>query len=130
MKITITRIVEFHLDIAHVEFSTSYGEGLSNFIGPKPVENQAHDVEIDIEDEFTWNVNIFFSDKQSPSIYSSAEFLHITGELMDITADGCGVLRIGNSLALISLNPIHIEKTTPFFVEIKAKKTFLYPTNI
>ncbi|MCU0122214.1 hypothetical protein N8H74_28505 [Pseudomonas sp. B2M1-30] len=130
MNITIIRLIKNLSNRAHVEFSTPYGNGFSNFIGSQPKENQSYDIEIDINDDFYWNKNIFVSDKKTPSIEFKGDALYITAELINIAEDGCAALKLGNSLLLISISDEHRDKKLPFFVDITAKDTAIYTTNI
>lgn len=127
MKITILKIIEPTALGANVEFSTSFGVGLSYFVGSNLEENQYHDVEISIDDDFVWGENIMPSNKTTPSIAFRARKLYITAQLISGEDEDCTALKIENSITLISL-----DKSGPpsMFVDIIAQKTSLYPTNI
>ncbi|EJN20861.1 hypothetical protein PMI36_03925 [Pseudomonas sp. GM79] len=128
MKVTILRIIDSTALGTYVEFSTPYGVGSSLFAAPEIKEGLTYDVEINIDDDFFWNENIAPSIKHAPSIYFHSGKLHITAELISSEDDGCGALRIGDSIALISLNQAHYP--LPMFVDISAKETSLHPTHI
>jgi len=130
MKITISRIVKIHTEKTLVEFSTLYGEGLSSLFTLEARENRSYDVEINIDDDFYWGKNIFTSMSNTPSIRHEAEITYITAELISITEDGCGSLRLGNSIIFISLKNDNKDLIFPSFVEISAIQITLYPTNI
>ncbi|MDD0971477.1 MULTISPECIES: hypothetical protein [Pseudomonas] len=130
MKITISRIVKIHTEKTLVEFSTLYGEGLSSLFTLEARENRPYDVEINIDDDFYWGKNIFTSMSNTPSIRHEAETTYITAELISITEDGCGSLRLGNSIIFISLKNDNKDLIFPSFVEILAIQITLYPTNI
>ncbi|WP_085607636.1 MULTISPECIES: hypothetical protein [unclassified Pseudomonas] len=130
MKTTISRIVKIHTEKTLVEFSTLYGEGLSSLFTLEARENRPYDVEINIDDDFYWGKNIFTSMSNTPSIRHEAEITYITAELISITEDGCGSLRLGNSIIFISLKNDNKDLIFPSFVEILAIQITLYPTNI
>jgi hypothetical protein len=111
-----------------VEFSTPYGVGSSLFAAPEIKEGLTYDVEINIDDDFFWNENIAPSINHAPSIDFHSGKLHITAELISSEDDGCGALRIGDSIALISLNQAHYP--LPMFVDISAREISLHPTHI
>lgn len=127
MKITILKIIEPTALGANVEFSTSFGVGLSYFVGSDLEENQHHDVEINIDDDFVWGENIMPSNKTSPSIAFRERKLYITAQLISGEDEGCTALKIENSIIFISSD----KSGPPFmFVDIIAQKTSLHPTNI
>ncbi|WP_440972867.1 hypothetical protein [Pseudomonas koreensis] len=128
MKITISNIIKSTANEILVEYSTPYGKGFSEFIGSPPKENQIYDVEINIDDNFIWGENLTPSKKNTPSISFDICHTYITTELIVIEEDGCGVLKMGESIILISLE--QTKQRLPIFVDIIAKKTFLHPTSI
>lgn len=103
MVITIASTVKSTHDKILVEYSTPYEKGLSAFKGSPPKANQKLDVEINIDDEFIWGENLIPSTKNAPSISFDLGFTYITGELIAIEDDGCGILRIGDAIILISI---------------------------
>ena len=128
MKVTILRIIDPTALGTYVEFSTPYGVCSSLFADPEIKEGLTYDVEINIDDDFFWNENISPSIKHAPSIDFHSGKLHITAELISSEDDGCGALRIGNSIVLISLNQAHYP--LPMFVDISAREISLHPTHI
>jgi len=103
MVITIASIVKSTHDKILVEYSTPYEKGLSVFKGSPPKANQKLDVEINIDDELIWGENLTASKKNALSISFNLGFTYITGELVTIEDDGCGALRIGDAIILISI---------------------------
>ncbi|RON42582.1 hypothetical protein BK666_22850 [Pseudomonas frederiksbergensis] len=128
MKIAILKIIELTDLGAYVEFSSPYGIGLSFFVGSDLQENQTHDIELSIDDNFVWGDNIKLSDKTSPSIGYLSKELSITAEIIAIEDDDCSALRIGSSITLISVDKKN--HPLPFFVDLTAGETSLYRTNI
>ncbi|WP_236191348.1 hypothetical protein [Pseudomonas pharyngis] len=129
MKITISRIVKIHTEKTLVEFSTPYGKGLSSLFTLEAIEHRSYDVEINIDDDFYWGKNISTSMSNTPSIRHESETTYITAELISISKDGCGSLKLGNSIILISLKNENRDLIFPSFIEISAIQITLYPTN-
>jgi len=128
MKVTILHIIEPTTFGTVVEFSTTYGVGRSLFSSAEIQENQTYDVEIDIDDDFIWSENITLSSDCAPSIHFNSGGLHITAELISNEEDGCGALKLGDAIILISLNKTN--QSLPVFVDILAQSSSLHPTNI
>ncbi|UQS14285.1 hypothetical protein [Pseudomonas sp. HS6] len=129
MKVTISRIVKIHTENTFVEFSTPYGKGLSSLFTLEARENCSYDIEINIDDDFYWGKNIFTSMSNAPSIRHEAEETYITAELTSITEDGCGSLKLGNSIILILIKNENKDLILPSLIEISAIQITLYPTN-
>ncbi|WP_131671247.1 hypothetical protein [Pseudomonas parakoreensis] len=128
MVITIASIVKSTHNKILVEYSTPYGKGLSVCKDSPPKANKKLDIEINIDDEFIWGENLIPSTKNAPSISFNLGFTYITGELIAIEDDGCGVLKIGDAIILISIEQKKI--ILPIFVDIIAKEISIHPTNI
>lgn len=107
-------------DKIFVEYSTAYGNGVSEFIGATPEENQSYDVEFEIADDFVWGKNLTPSKKSTASIHFDLGKTYITAELIAIEDDDCGVLKIGNSISLVLIKKNH--HNLPLFVGIVSKK--------
>jgi hypothetical protein len=127
MNITIKNIMK-NSDKIFVEYSTPYGNGVSEFIGSTPEENQSYDVEFNIDDDLSWGENLTPSKKNAASIHFDLGKTYITAELIAIEDDDCGALKIGNSISLVSIKKNHHD--LPLFVDIVSKKNSIYPTNI
>lgn len=128
MNITIKSIRKNSTDKIFVEYSTPYGDGVSEFIGSTPEENQSYDVELNIDDDFIWGENLTPSKKNAASIHFDLGKSYITAELIAIEDDDCGALKIGNSISLVSIKKNHHD--LPLFVDIISKKVSLHPTKI
>ncbi|SDT48196.1 hypothetical protein SAMN05216496_4829 [Pseudomonas sp. Z003-0.4C(8344-21)] len=128
MNITITKIIRNSANETQIEYSSAYGTGVSTFIGPPPKKDQALDVEIDINDNFSWGKNLTISQKKAPSIYYKNGETFITAELLTIEDDGCGVLKIGDCIALISVEKQN--QTFPLFVDMISTDISFYPNNL
>lgn len=128
MNITIKSIMKKSADKIFVEYSTPYGNGVSEFIGSTPEENQSYDVEFNIDDDFLWGENLTPSKKNATSIHFDLGKTYITAELITIEDDDCGALKIGNSISLVSIKKNNHD--LPLFVDIVSRKNSIYPTNI
>ena len=127
MQITILTIIEIRPNGAYVEFASPHGKGSSYFCGAIPEEHQVYDVEVDINDEFYWNINLKPSLENEPSIRADSGNFHVTAELI-VSEDGCSTLKLGSSVVLISSEKTPVD--LPIFVDLIAKETSLHPTNI
>ncbi len=128
MNIIITKIIRNSANETQIEYSSAYGTGVSTFIGPPPKKDQVLDVEIDINDNFSWGKNLATSKKKAPSIYYKNGKTFITAELLTIEDDDCGVLKIGDCIALISVEKQN--QTFPLFVDMISTDISFYPNNL
>ncbi|WP_429192211.1 hypothetical protein [Fusobacterium sp. PH5-44] len=67
-----------------------------------PVVNQEYLVELDIDEVFEKNLNIFEEKKAEYNMYLNEDGIVLIGQLENIYDDGCACLRIGESMTLIS----------------------------
>lgn len=128
MNITVTEIIKKSPNKTQIAYSTAYGNGVSIFIGPQPKKGQAYDVEFDINDNLLWRDNIVISKKRAPSIHHENGKTLITAELIAIEDDGCGVLKIGDSVSLVSIEKQH--RPLPLFVDIISEDISFYPIDL
>lgn len=128
MNITVTKIIKYSSNETQIEYSTVYGTGITTFIGPQPEKDRAYDVELDINDNLFWGDNIVTSKKRAPSICPENGKTFITAELVAIEDDGCGVLKIGDSVLLVSIEKQH--QPLPLFVDIISEDISLYPIDL
>ncbi|WP_421574957.1 hypothetical protein [Stenotrophomonas maltophilia] len=125
MKITVLRVLERAANAAKVEFSSAYGNGISFLCGSEWEEGGECDVELEINDELTWGVNIASSPESKPSIFSTSNAMHLTAELVACGRES-GFLRLGETVVLISAD-LCVDKV-PMFVDIISTENFLHPT--
>jgi hypothetical protein len=110
-----------------VEFSSLFGNGIAFWHGTKPNIGDVLDVELELDEVFSWKENIDLSSDTTPKITVNDGIQIITGELINDT-DGCAVLKIGDSVILVELDqPVPHELG---FVDVRATAIHLYPTNI
>lgn len=115
MKIIVLRVLERAANAARVEFSSAYGKGISFLCGSEREEGDECDVELEINDELTWGVNIASSPESKPSIFSTSNAMHLTAELVACGREG-GILKLGEAVILISTD-LRVDKVSTF-VEI------------
>jgi hypothetical protein len=53
----------------------------------------------------------------------------MSAELIAIEEDGCGVLRMGDSIMLISIEKEYQKHDLPMFIDLISNKISLHPTN-
>ncbi|MCP1475608.1 hypothetical protein ABIA54_000298 [Pseudomonas sp. EB276 TE3739] len=129
MNITIKNILREHPEGSFVEYSTPYGNGKAVFIGPHPKINSKYDVEINIDDDFFWGRNLTQAQQCAPSIKYHSDQTLMSVELIAIEEDGCGVLRMGDSIMLISIEKEYQKHDLPMFIDLISNKISLHPTN-
>ena len=97
MKILIEKI-----DGNIVYYKTKYGESQGEWADdPLPTVNQETFVELDADEIFKKNVNIFVEKEDDYKMYLSEEGIVFVGNLESIDDDGITALRIGDSILLI-----------------------------
>jgi hypothetical protein len=127
MKIEITHS-SLHHQATHVKFHSPFGNGIGVWRGIAPKLGELLDVELDIDEVFSWRKNIMPSSRKSPLITVINGTTHITAELIPGTSDECAALKLGDSIVLIELDgPL---TQTSGFVELNATQIYLYTTGI
>ena len=93
-----------------------------------PKAGEIVDVAFDLDEVFSWGKNMTHSSEKTPKISAIANVTYITAELSQGADEKCAVLKISDSIILIELDgPIPQESG---FVEVRAARIHLYPTNI
>lgn len=127
MKIQITHIHE-HQNALHVTFHSLLGDGIAQWDGLAPNIGEDLDVELDMDEVFSWQTNIMLSSDRTPSISTLDSVTRIIAELIESTDDEFKALRLGNSIILIELDKPLPNKSG--FVEVSTTKIRLYLTAI
>ncbi|WP_139372480.1 hypothetical protein [Pseudomonas fluorescens] len=115
-------------DTSHIIFQTSFGIGKTQWSGPGLKMGEPLDVELDLDEIFSWNRNIFPTHEVTSRISIVGNSTYITAELAHLTGDDCAALKLGNSIILIELDSPLPQQSG--FVEIRATTIHLYPTNV
>ncbi|MGE6363032.1 hypothetical protein ACQKD9_04000 [Bacillus paramycoides] len=95
----------------------------------KPEKNENYNVEIDIDDEFIWNTNIAFSDKNANAIIQNDEGIKIIAKLDYNSEDDLASLNIYDSVVLIDLEGIE-QDISNVWVEIQCTSIKIFNTNL
>lgn len=127
MKILITKKI-FDNGVLHVKFHSPFGSGTALWDGIAPNISEILDVEFDLDEVFSWGKNITPSSEKTPKIAVTADVTYITAELTHGADEECSALRLGDSIILIELDGPTPQESG--FVEVKAARIHLYPTNI
>lgn len=127
MKIRITEVIST-ADTLLVSFRSSIGSGTASWLGVPPNIGDDQDVELDLDEIFSWGVNVM------PSFDTTSQITHVNGtyqitaELIEVTDEDCAVLKLGDSILLIELDgPITHESG---YVDVRATRVILHPTYI
>ena len=127
MNILITAAIPAD-DGLSVSFHSSAGSGTGLWIGITPKIGDELDVELDLEEIFSFGKNLMPSSRKTPSITVVNEVTHITAELIQDEDGECAALKFGNSIMLIELDEPLTQKVG--FVDVTVSRIRLYPTNI
>lgn len=112
----------------HVSFQSPVGSGTALWSDSVPKAGEIVDMEFDLDEVFSWGKNMTHSSEKTPKISAIANVTYITAELSQGADEKCAVLKLSDSIILIELDgPIPLESG---FVELRAAKIHLYPTNI
>lgn len=116
-------------DSLKVKFSSEFGNGTALWSSshPKPKAGEEYDVELEIDEIFTWGLNAKAQTKVLESINTIESKTVITAKAISIQQN-CTALKIGKTIILIELKE---PPTHPLnHIELTLKKLQLYPTNI
>ncbi|MFJ7142276.1 hypothetical protein [Pseudomonas protegens] len=125
MRITLTDI---HLTPAQdlgVGFSSAFGEGRGQWLGPRPQVGQDYEVELSLEDEFSWNDNLEPCAHGPFRLHWDQGALQVVGRLVQVDEEGVAALAIGQSIILLSL--LGGPERTPQWVSLRARQISLQP---
>lgn len=116
------------LGLLHVSFQSPVGSGIALWSDSVPKAGEIVDVEFDLDEVFSWGKNMTHSSEKTPKITALANVTYITAELSQGADEECAALKLSDSIILIELDgPIPLQSG---FVEVRAAKIYLYPTNI
>lgn len=116
------------LGALHVRFHSPFGSGTALWSDSVPKAGEIIDVEFDLDEVFSWGKNMTHSSEKTPKITTLANVTYITAELSQGADEECAALKLSDSIILIELDgPIPLQ---PGFVEVRAARIYLYPTNI
>lgn len=125
MRITLTDI---HLTAAQdlcVGFSSAFGNGRGQWLGPRPQVGQDYEVELSLEDEFSWNDNLEPCTHGPARLHWDQGALQVSGHLVRVEEEGVAALAIGQSIVLLSL--LGGPERTPQWVSLRARQVSLQP---
>ncbi|MCF5657742.1 MULTISPECIES: hypothetical protein [Pseudomonas] len=113
---------------SHVKFRSPVGDGIGVCTDASIKTGARLDVELDLDEVFSWGRNIRPSLCKTPQIMVINGITHITAKLIQSSDNEFAALQVGDSIILIELDgPMPQEHE---FVDLKAAKIHLYPTNI
>lgn len=127
MKIRVTEAVVINDNLV-VGFYSPVGSGRAFWIGTSPSIGDELDVEFELDEIFSWGKNIMPSPRKRPSIEAIHEVTRITAEITGGEDEECVALKLGDSIILIELEKKTLQMSG--YVEVRATRVRLYPTNI
>ncbi|MFQ6595213.1 MULTISPECIES: hypothetical protein [Pseudomonas] len=127
MKIRVIEVL-YDAGTMSVRFHSPVGSGIALWMGISPTIGEEQDVELDLDEVFTWGKNIIPSSSKTPQINIINDLTQITAQIIQNPDGKWTTLKLGDSIVLIELDEAPTQKSG--FVELKATKIHLYPTNI
>lgn len=127
MRITLSAIHVETADSLWVDFDSAFGEGCGRWLGAPPQVAQVHEVELNLEEQFLWNHNLWAALRNEPHIKRDRQGLLLTGELLR-REDDVVALAIGPSVVLLSLQDAPAQ--LPRFLSLVAREISLYPVEL
>ena len=126
MKIKVTDVFS-EKGTLRVKFNSPFGNATALWGGITLKIGETLDVELELDEIFSWGQNIMPSSGITPEITSENGAHKIIGELIQDADQRCAILKIGDSIALIELDKPITRKSR--FVEVRATDIRLHPTN-
>ncbi|WLI31107.1 hypothetical protein PSH61_08345 [Pseudomonas rhodesiae] len=109
MKIRITEAFSVEGTV-YVKFQSLSGNATALWSGTAPKNNEILNMEIDLEDVFSWGKNIKPSNKKTPHITTINGVTQITAEMIKNQDEECSALKVNDSIILIDLEKPIAEK--------------------
>lgn len=127
MEIKIINVLS-SLKMPVVEFRCAHGDGIASWHSLAPEVGEFLDVEVDLNEVFSWKKNITLSSATSPKISVKNGMTFITAKVVPGADYECAALQLGCSIILIDIEGIRVQESD--FVEAITNTISLYPTNI
>lgn len=127
MKIKIKNIINNN-NYVLVDFSSKYGCSVARWSGEIPRSGGVYDVELEIDDDFVWGVNIFETAKSRILIALEDGKFVIVGSVITLETDGCLSITVGDSVILLDVENAPADISG--LVELHALDVTLYCTNL
>ncbi|ROL82576.1 hypothetical protein BLX41_01915 [Pseudomonas protegens] len=125
MRITLTDIHPTPAQDLSVGFRCAFGDGRGQWLGPRPQVGQDYEVELSLEDEFSWNDNLEPCAHGPARLHWDQGALQVSGRLVRVDEDGVAALAVGPSIILLSLRGD--PERTPQWVNLRARQVSLQP---
>ena len=127
MKITIDLVNLIDKEV-FVEFSTNVGFAVAVWRAAPPKVGDQYDVELEVEDEFVWGDNAYYSLNSAHTIEMADGIVTVTGTLISNDMEGGAVVDVGGAIILIEL--IGCGEIDSVLVDLKVKDVNVFPTGI
>lgn len=99
MKITLKDKIDNRL----INFKSDLGEGIAVWEGEQFLLNTSHDIELEVDDVFEWDKNIFLSESSIYKIDIIGNELFFNAKVISCEEDGVLVLSLGKDIIFIEL---------------------------
>ncbi|PFZ40682.1 hypothetical protein COL77_20695 [Bacillus wiedmannii] len=128
MNIKIVDISDKLLDGYKVLVQVDSNQFIAEWDRDKPEKYENYNVEIHIDDEFIWNTNITFSDKNANAIIQNSKGVKVIAKLDYNSEDNLATLNIYDSIILIDLEGMEQDIANEW-VEMQCTSIKIFNTN-
>ena len=102
MRVTIDAIIDRERGL--VAFQTRVGAGVAQWVGPLPSLGATTVVELQVDDVLRWGDSMHAApDSPGTALYAVDGGTFLVGELVQIDPDGVGILRLDDSIVMLSM---------------------------
>lgn len=129
MNVKVIDILELVKDGYKVILEVGNERFFAEWDGKKPEKNIKYDVEVDIDDEFTWNTNIVLSVESVSSISQDEKHINIVAKLDYNYEDNLASLKVDGSIVLIDLEGVE-KNISNQWVKLQCSSIKVYNTNL
>ena len=116
-----------------VSFTSEFGDAYAQWTGEEPWKGEepligaTYNVEIDIDEDLIWDVNIFASSKNRCSIQVDSDGkIKFTGCLESLEDDGYAILRMGDYIIAFMADSLPND-TVGNYIILNAKQIMVFP---
>ena len=110
-----------------VSFTSEFGDAYAQWTGEEPLIGAIYNVEIDIDEDLIWGVNIFASSKNRCSIQVDSDGnVKFTGCLESLEDDGYAILRMGDYIIAFMAENLSNDAVGSYIL-LNAKQIMLFP---
>ena len=111
-----------------VSFESIVGNGIAVWSGNLPAQNDSVDVELNIDDDFTWGENITTTDTDTSTITMENDELHFVAEVVALEDEDCLTIKLGGTILFLDIEGAPNDISG--WVKGLASQVSLHPSNL